>query len=97
MKRYVADYSQYNDEGASDPANGHYYIVIKDTEDEDFDGYLFTSHPEETAKNIGVNYLALCKKYPSAYREHKKYSCVFIRNKEDVEKMVEELNNSILV
>jgi len=94
MSRYVATYNQFNDNG--DRADGYFYIWVEDTLNLGSDGYFFTSHPEESIKkNLGIDYLAICKKYPSAYREHEKYSCVFVKDESDAKKIVIELQEAL--
>ena len=88
MKKYNVYYTEYYDDACNDPCNGQYYIVVEDDEERE---YLFNAHPIETIKNIGIDYLAICKKYVSAYRRHEKYSSVFVRSESDAMKIVDEL------
>jgi hypothetical protein len=92
MKRYRATVRRFYDIGG-DKRNGEYFIHVIDKENPNGDGYFFNSHPKESIrKNLGINYLEIIKRYPSAHREHETYSSVFIKDKQDARLIANEVN-----
>ena len=79
--KYKIEINQYFDKACNDPANNRYYIAVQDKNNRNYYG---NNHVEESmTKNLNIPFWNIAKIYVSAYREHKKYCCIFLINKDD--------------